>query len=42
MVEKLRYEEYYKEGKKHGISKGWFYNGQLEYEQNYKEGELVT
>ena len=30
----------YKEGKKDGLFKDWYENGQLKFEKNYKEGKL--
>ena len=38
--EGLRYEWYYKNGKQHGISKGWWPNGELKSKWNYKDGKL--
>ena len=34
-------QEYYKDGKKDGLWKKWHKNGQLQYEKNYKDGEII-
>jgi len=39
--EGLRYEWYYKDGKQHGVSKGWWPNGNLKQVRYYKNGETV-
>jgi len=36
--EGLRYEWYYKDGKKDGVSKGWYPNGQIKHEWGWKNG----
>ena len=36
----LRYEQKYKEGKKHGSCREWYKNGQLKKEEQYKMGKL--
>jgi|TARA_R110001592_G_scaffold205167_3_gene455586 antitoxin component YwqK of YwqJK toxin-antitoxin module len=35
----LRYEWYYKDGKKHGVSRGWVEDGDLKCEWNWKDGK---
>lgn len=37
----LRYEWYYRDGKKHGLSKGWNAGGVLRCEMNWKDGEQI-
>jgi antitoxin component YwqK of YwqJK toxin-antitoxin module len=37
--EGLRWKWYYKDGKQHGVSKGWWPNGALKQERTYKDGE---
>lgn len=32
----------YKDGKKDGLYKSWYQNGQLELERNYKDGDLIS
>ena len=36
--EGLRWKWYYKDGKQHGVSKGWWPNGALKQERTYKDG----
>jgi antitoxin component YwqK of YwqJK toxin-antitoxin module len=38
--EGLRYEWYYKDGKQHGESKGWFPNGQLKQVRHFRNGKI--
>ena len=37
--EGLRYEWYYKNGKKDGTSRGWYPNGQLKHKVHWKDGK---
>ena len=34
-------ERHYKNGKNDGIWKKWYKNDQLQYEKNYKDGEII-
>ncbi len=36
----IQKEENYKEGKKEGIHKEWYFNGKIAYEGNWKEGKI--
>ena len=39
--DKIHFESTYKDGKKEGVSKGYYENGNLNWEENYKDGNLV-